>query len=496
MPIALNTATLITFIAYLLGMLGIGYAAYRATNNLSDYILGGRRLGSGVAALSAGASDMSGWLLLGLPGAIYAGGLSQAWIGIGLLIGAYANWKIVAPRLRIYTEQLDDSLTLPDYFERRFGDGSHALRVLTAAIILLFFVFYTASGMVAGAKLFESSFGMDYTQALWIGAGVIVSYTFMGGFLAVSWTDFVQGILMLLALIVAPLVVWYELGSLDAIISATKAVSPARLDPMHEVSLVGLLSLFAWGLGYAGQPHVLARFMAVRSAATVAPARRIAMSWMSFSLLGAMITGFIGIAYFVGRPEQASLLAHDPEKVFILLSQIAFNPWIAGMLLAAILAAVMSTIDSQLLVSSSALTEDFYKVFLHRDAGQAELVLVGRIGVLVLALLAVSIAYDPNSVVLALVSYAWAGLGAAFGPVVWISLLWSGMTRKGALSGMIAGATTVIVWSQLHGGWFDLYELLPGFVVSCVAVVAVSRFEHGPDAATRGDFARISKMYP
>lgn len=262
----METGVLVTFIIYLVGMLGIGIAAYRMTSNLSDYVLGGRRLGPGVAALSAGASDMSSWLLLGLPGAVYAsGGMNQIWIAVGLAIGAYLNWQFVAKRLRTYTEVANDSITIPDFFENRFKDGSKLLRVISALVILLFFTFYTSSGMVGGAKLFEASFGLSYTQSLWIGAIVIISYTFLGGFLAVSWTDFIQGILMFLALIVVPIVAVNKLGGWGETVSSVGEIDPIYLDAFSGMSALAIISLLAWGLGYFGQPHILTRFMALRS---------------------------------------------------------------------------------------------------------------------------------------------------------------------------------------------------------------------------------------
>jgi len=490
----MSTPTLITFIVYLVGMLAIGGIAYRLTNNLSDYILGGRKLGSAVTALSAGASDMSAWLLLGLPGAIYLGGLSEGWIALGLVVGAYLNWRINAPRLRLFTELAGDAITLPDYFENRFYDNSNALRLISAIIILIFFTFYTSSGMVAGATLFESSFGMEYQSALWIGAIVIVSYTFFGGFLAVCWTDFFQAILMMLAMVVAPAVVLYELNGLEAAVGQINQINPILSHWSEGLTLVGFISLQAWGLGYFGQPHVLVRFMAIESVASVAPARRIAMSWMIISLFGAMLTGFLGIAYFAERPE-AVQLATNSEAVFILLTQVVFNPWFAGFLLAAILAAIMSTIDSQLLICSSAITEDFYKRFYRREATEKELVLVGRISVIVIALLAIFVGQDPDSKVLALVSYAWAGFGAAFGPVILMSVVWRGMSRDGAIAGMVVGALTVVGWKQLSGGWFDVYELLPGFVFASLAIVLVSKFGRKPDTQVTELFDQMNSKY-
>lgn len=484
----MSTATLITFIVYLIGMLGIGFAAYRLTSDLSDYVLGGRRLGPGVAALSAGASDMSGWLLLGLPGAIYAGGLSGAWIGVGLAIGAYLNWQFVARRLRIFTEVANDSITVPDYLENRFQDHSHILRVISAAVILLFFTFYTSSGMVAGAKLFEASFALSYTQALWLGAIVTISYTFLGGFLAVSWTDFVQGILMFFALIAVPIVAVSELGGWNEATNAVAQIDPTYLNMVQGVGALAIISSLAWGLGYFGQPHILVRFMALRSAKDVPKARLIGIGWMVLGLYGAIFTGLFGLAY-INTADVADLatfnaeviteggvqMLADSEKIFITFSQILFHPVIAGILLAAILSAIMSTIDSQLLVSSSALAEDFYKAIFRKNATEKELVWVGRFAVAAIALIAVLLAGNPDSTVLSLVSYAWAGFGAAFGPIIILSLFWSGITRNGALAGIIVGAVTVVVWGDfLSGGFFDLYEIVPGFLLSGLVAILVS----------------------
>jgi len=482
-------ATTVTFIIYLLGMIAIGVIAYRVTDNLSDYILGGRSLGPGVTALSAGASDMSGWLLLGLPGALFAAGMNQIWIAIGLAIGAYLNWQLVAPRLRVYTEQANNALTLPDFLENRFADDTRLLRVLSAVVILLFFTFYTSSGLVAGAKLFEATFGLPYATALWIGAGVIISYTFLGGFLAVSWTDFIQGILMFLALIIVPIVTLLEVGSWSAVTTAVAEKSPDFLDAFHDMTLLGIISLAAWGLGYFGQPHILARFMAIRNLGDIPAARLIGMGWMVAGLFGAIFTGFIGIAYF--GPEQLD----DPEKVFILLTQVLFHPLVSGILLAAILAAVMSTIDSQLLVSSSAITEDFYKQMLRKEASEKELVWVGRLSVLIIAVIATLLATDRDSSVLSLVSYAWAGFGAAFGPIILLSLMWRSLSRNGALFGMIAGAVTVVVWKAQTGGLFDIYEILPGFIVCGAVAILVSLFGRPAGEDTKAEYDRIHAMW-
>jgi len=479
---------LVTFLTYLLLILYLGVKAYRRTHDLGDYILGGRKLGSVVTALSVGASDMSGWLLLGLPGAIYLAGISEIWIGIGLVIGAYFNWFFVARPPRVFSQEANNSLTLPDYFENRFNDKSRILRVISAVVILVFFTFYTASGLVGGAILFENSFGLQYSTALLTGAFIIVAYTFVGGFLAVAWTDAIQALLMLAALLIAPLAVVSGAGGADVVIEQMLAVNPDSTSLFADITFIGFISLIAWGLGYVGQPHILARFMAAESPLKLVPARRIAMSWMIIVLIGSVSTGLAGIAFFVDEP-----LA-NPETVFIALSQTLFNPWIAGIITAAILSAIMSTIDSQLLVSSSVISEDFYRVFVRKDASQKELLLVSRIAVIVIALMALAIASDRESCVLDLVSYAWAGFGAAFGPVIVFSLFWRNMTALSAVVGMVIGAVTVVVWSNISGGIFELYEIVPGFLFASVAIVAISVFKPEQNASTLTQYDDVKGM--
>lgn len=486
-----SNPTTITFVVYILAMVGIGFAAWRYTRNLSDYILGGRSLGSFVTAMSAGASDMSGWLLLGLPGAIFAAGISESWIAIGLILGAWFNWLFVAGRLRVYTEISHNALTLPDFFTHRFEDRSRLLRLFSAIIILLFFTIYCASGMVAGARLFEQTFGLDYQTALWAGALATIVYVFVGGFLAVSWTDTVQATLMIFALLLTPVMVMVSLGSFDESLQAIESINLSYTDMFSGTTGIGIVSLMAWGLGYMGQPHILARFMAANSVQTITKARRIGMTWMILCLGGAIAVGFFGIAFFAAHPELAAPVQENRERVFITLSQVLFNPWIAGILLSAILAAVMSTLSCQLLVSASALTEDFYKAFFRPKAGERELVWFGRCMVLLVAVIALVIARNPDSQVLGLVGYAWAGFGAAFGPVVLFSVLWGRMTRNGALVGMIVGAVTVIVWR--NGAWWGLYEMVPGFMLASLGIVVVSLLDKAPAASIQHAFTLMER---
>lgn len=486
--------TLITFLFYIVAMVIIGLMAYRATTNFSDYILGGRRLGSFVTALSAGASDMSGWLLMGLPGAIYLSGLSEIWIAIGLIIGAWLNWLLVAGRLRVHTEVQYNALTLPDYFSNRFNDQKKVLRIVSAFIILIFFAIYCASGMVAGARLFESMFDMPYSTALWISAIATISYVFIGGFLAVSWTDTIQAGLMIFALLLTPVMVLLSFSDMTQVTLALEAARPQATNVIGDLSTVAIISLLAWGLGYFGQPHILVRFMAVDSVKSIPNARRIGMTWMILCLGGAVAAGFYGIAFFQQNTEFASIVNNNPETVFMELTKILFNPWIAGIILAAILAAVMSTLSCQLLVCSSTLTEDFYKSFLRKNATQKELVWVGRFMVLAIALLAIGLASNPESKVLGLVAYAWAGFGAAFGPLILLSLFWKRMTLNGALFGMIVGAVVVIVWKNF---WSDtgLYEIIPGFICSALTIIIVSLLGKAPKEEITQRFDEAERLY-
>ena len=484
----------ITLGLYFVAMLGIGLYAYReSTSDVSGYILGGRRLGPAVASLSAGASDMSGWMLLGLPGAMYLSGLSSAWIAIGLFIGALANYLIVAPRLRLHTQLARDALTIPDYFDKRFLDRSRLLRIISSVVIVIFFTLYTSSGLVAGGKLFESAFGLDYGWGLMVTAGVVMAYTLLGGFMAVSLTDFVQGCIMFVALILVPIVALTHVGGVGGMTDTVRSIDPGLLNLFEGATVISVISAMAWGLGYFGQPHIIVRFMAVRSVRDVPMMRNIGMSWMLVTLIGALGTGLAGLAY----ASRTGLEVTDPETIFILLSDVLFHPLVTGFLLAAILAAIMSTISSQLLVSSSSLTEDFYAVFLRKDAPQKELVMVGRLTVLAVAVAAGVLAWNPEASVLNLVSQAWAGFGAAFGPLVILSLTWKRMTRNGALAGMIVGAATVLVWTYApvlaDGAKLSslIYEIVPGFILSFLAIVVVSLMGKAPTGEVAETFDAV-----
>ena len=468
----ISTEIAIMFFAYSGLMLYIGFYFFKKNKNTEDYFLGSRSLGPVVSALSAGASDMSGWLLMGLPGALYVSGFIESYIAIGLTIGATLNWAFVAKRLRIYTSVVADSITIPDYFETRFDDDKHILRVICAFVILIFFTFYVSSGLVSGAKLFESTFGLRYDYALTTGTVIIVAYTFLGGYKAVCWTDLIQGLLMMGALIIVPVVMLYHLGGFSKALTVIKEIKPNALSMGEGVSWVAIVSALAWGLGYFGQPHILVRFMSIRSTKEIPLATLIGISWMAISLMGACLIGILGIAYI----HKFDLTLSDPEKIFILMSQLLFNPWIAGILLSAILAAVMSTASSQLLVSSATIAEDFYKRIFNKKASSLTVMNLGRIGVLLVALIAFVISTDKNSSILSIVSYAWAGFGASFGSVMLFSLFWARMTRLGAICGMITGAAVVVVYKNFLASALDfpIYEIVPGFLCASIVIVVVS----------------------
>ncbi|MFL4474575.1 sodium/proline symporter PutP [Paeniglutamicibacter sp. MACA_103] len=489
-----STFQLIAIAVYLCAMLGIGYFAFKRTNDIDDYMLAGRGLKPGVAALSAGASDMSGWLLMGLPGAIYLNGLIEAWIAIGLTIGAWLNWKFVAPRLRSYTAVAQNAITIPSFFEKRLKDNSHFLRIAASVIILAFFTFYVSSGMVAAGKFFESSFGWNYFTGLFVVAGVTLLYTLFGGFLGATLTDVAQGLLMFAALIAVPIVAIFQMGNIGDLGSKIKDVNPEALNLFSSfnttngfLAAVAIFSTAAWGLGYFGQPHIIVRFMALRSPSEAKTARRIGIGWMVLTAIGAIVTALVGIAYFADSPEKEIT---DPETVFLLLSQIFFHPFVAGLVLAAVLAAIMSTMSSQLIVCSSALVEDLYNIAGKKLTPQRE-VMLGRSGVLVVAIVAAALALNRDSSILDLVSFAWAGFGAAFGPIVLLSLYWRKLTSTGALAGMLTGAVTVFVWGNIDVLSSAMYEIVPGFVLNLVVAVLVSRATYKHNATIEEEFTAM-----
>lgn len=479
-----------TFLVYFAIMFVIGIIAYRRSSDFSDYVLGGRTLGPFATALSSGASEMSGWLLIAMPGAAFLTGMSSFWIAAGLLAGTLINWLVVARRLRVYSFIANNSLTIPEYLAERFQDRALVLRLVAAVFIIIFYLFYTSSGLVAGGKLLNTVFGLDYSLAVLLGALAIVSYTFFGGYLAVSWTDVIQGLMMMLTLVIVPVAAIHELGGVSDTFSAVSEAKAGMLDVFRDASngealtWVAITSSLAWGLGYFGQPHSLARFAGINDAKNIPMARAIAVSWTAIGLVGALLIGIIGHAYF---PEGLD----DHERIFMFMIDVMFNPLVAGVLLTTVLAAVMSTADSQLLICSSTIADDIYKTIFRRHASQKELVSVGRLAVLGVSVIAVLLAMNPDSNVLGLVSYAWAGFGAAFGPALIISLFWSRLNQWGALAGIVVGGLTVVVWAQLSGGIFDIYEITPGFLLSILAIGVVTLVTPAPKDSVKQQFASM-----
>lgn len=500
---------ILAFALYLLMMVVIGALYAKKNSSTEDYFLGGRSLGGFVAALSAQASDMSGWLLMGLPGSIYALGTGQAWIAIGLFIGTVLNWIFISGRLRRYTIRANNSLTLPTFFENRFHDKKRILLFISSVTIVVFFLVYTASALAAGGKLFNSVFNVDYKLALTIGAVVILTYTFLGGFLAVCVTDFIQGTLMLVALLTVPVLAYVLVGPsnvMDYIEASGVAGGSAAFLSLFSnggeaYRAVDIISGLAWGLGYCGMPHILVRFMAVRNEKELNKSKGVAIIWVFLSLAFACIIGIIGRAYLY--PEVLS--GGEEEKVFIHMILKLFNedvaiPIIGGIFLCGILAAIMSTADSQLLVSASSVAEDIVKGIIKKDAKDETVFRISRITVLVIAVLAYLIALNPNSSIMGLVSNAWAGLGAAFGPTVLLSLYWRRTNFQGAVAGILSGALTVIVWDYLPiingqtiGGVTGLYSLAVGFPVSLIFIMAVSLLTPAPTDGMYEEFDDVSK---
>lgn len=485
-----DIAVLIAFAIYLLAMLSIGVYYSRSQQRLSDYILGGRSLGPWITSMSAEASDMSGWMLMGVPGLAYSTGVSASWIAIGIAIGTYLNWHFVSQRLRNYTEIANNSLTMPDYLKNRFHDDQNLIRIISAIFILIFFLIYTSSGFVAGGKLFEAVFGISYFSALLLSAGVVVVYTFMGGFMAVCWTDFIQGCMMFLAIVLVPVVGMIAVGGPGEVAARIAASSPQLFDMIPDTSATGviaIISALAWGAGYFGQPHILVRFMAIGNPDELVKSKHIAMTWVIISLAAAVLVGLVG-KIVVTTP----LTGADTEKVFLIMSQQLFPPFATGLILSAVLAAIMSTASSQLLVTASAISKDFYHTFVRKNASDRELIYVSRLTVLVVAALAIVLALNPDSYILTMVSYAWAGFGAAFGPTILLSLYWKRMTKNGALAGIIVGGMTVLIWKQF--AWFGLYEIVPGFLFSLLAIYIVSKLGKEPSPEIQNEFQHAIQL--
>lgn len=497
----------VSFVIYLGCMITVGVIYSKKTATSADYFLGGRNLGGFVAALSAQASDMSGWLLMGLPGSVYALGTGQAWIAIGLFLGTVANWLFISKRLRRYTIRANNSLTLPTYFENRFHDEKRILLLISSITIVIFFLVYTASALAAGGKLFHTVFGVDYTVALTIGAVVILIYTFMGGFLAVCTTDFAQGLLMLVGLLTVPIIAYSFVGSdnINTILqdSGVTGGTSIYMSLMYNhgvpYTFAQILSQLAWGLGYCGMPHILVRFMAVKSEKELNKSKGVAIAWVALSLFAACAIGVIGRAFLYPLVLEGG----EIENVFITMIIKVFTdtleaPVIGGLFLCGILAAIMSTADSQLLVSASSVAEDIYKGILNKEANDQKVLNISRYTVVVIAVIAYLIALDPNSSIMGLVSNAWSGLGSAFGPLVILSLFWKRTNFAGAVAGIISGAVTVLIWDYIPfingdtiGSVTEIYSLLIGFVVSLIMIVVFSLLTKEPSSEILAEFEDV-----
>ena len=482
------------FILYLGVMVAIGIKHYSKTDSLSEYILGGRKLGSWVTAMSAQASDMSGWLLFGLPGTayvIYTGTSEAIWTAIGLFIGTYLNWLFVAKRLRKYTQVAGNAITIPDFFENRFRDHKHILRIVSGVFIVIFFLVYTSSQFAAGGKLFNTIFGMDYTIGLIVCAVIILAYTALGGFTAVCWTDTIQGTIMFFALIIVPIIAVISMGGIDDVSLRLAQLTPESLGffPQIDGRINGLLlaSALGWGLGYFGQPHISVRFMAIESPDMIHKSRVIAMIWVGITLAAAIIIGIVGKAFMPGL--------EDGETIYMSMINTMFNPVIAGILLIAILAAIMSTASSQLLVSASSVSRDLYATIFKKDTEGPSIVWASRLTVVIISVIAIVIAIDPDSSVFGLVSCAWGGFGSAFGPLILFALFWRRMTLPGAIAGMITGGVVDLLWYNLEGGIFDIYEIIPGFIASAAVIVIVSLCSKlPPEIAEEFDSVKTTKF--
>ena len=462
------------FVIYLGVMVVIGMKYYNKEDDMSEYILGGRKLLPIAVAMSAQASDMSGWLLTGLPGLayiLYAGTSEAIWTAVGLALGTYLNWFFVARRLRKYTQVAGNAITLPDFFENRFRDKKHILRMVSGIFTVIFFLVYTSSQMVAGGKLFTTVFDMDYTLGMIIVAIIVLAYTALGGFTAVCWTDTIQGIIMFFALLIVPIVACVHVGGPGAVAENLAQLTDETLHFFPEttgghIDSLLLASALGWGLGYFGQPHILVRFMAIENSEMIKTSRRMAMVWVVLTLSAAVLVGLIGKAFM---PDLA-----DGETVYMEMIDALFNPVLAGVMLIAILAATMSTASSQLLVTASSVSRDIYAILFKKEGEEKQLVWVSRVAVVAVSVIAIFLGLDPNSSIFSLVSCAWGGIGATFGPLILFSLFWKRMTLAGAIAGMIVGGVTDLLWYNLSGGVFDIYEIIPGFLFSSLAIIVFS----------------------
>lgn len=507
-----NTWTILAFVLYLTVMIGIGVIFSKKSSNVSDYFLGGRGMNSWLTALSAQASDMSSWLLMGLPGAIYLSGLGEAWIAIGLGLGTYFNWLFVAKRLRQYSVVANDSITIPEYLQNRFDADGIALKVTCAIIIFVFFLVYTASSFNAAAKLLNTVFGIDYSLGLTIGVIVIMIYTFLGGYFAVVWTDFFQGMLMFFALLIVPIIAYGIVSADFGEIVHNVPGNACYMSLTHgsdgsAYSWQYIISNLGWGLGYFGMPHILVRFMSIKSADMIKKSRIIATVWVVVSLFASAAVAVTGYAYMSSTGMEIFTNAAGAETIFMVLVQKLTPGFIAGILLCAIVAAIMSTSDSQMLVTASAFANDIYKSVFNKNASDKLLLNLSRVAIIVIAAMAYVLALNPDTSVMSLVSYAWAGLGAAFGPTMLLSLFWKRMTMPGALAGMISGGLGVFVWNTFFTSSSPipalqgltvvdtgLYELVPAFALSIIFIVVVSLISKAPSQKVVEDFEKVNAM--
>ena len=490
-----DVPVLIAFLLYLAGMLAIGFYFSNKSKKMSDYFLAGRNLGGWVTAMSAQASDMSGWLLMGLPGAAYATGMGNYWIAIGLGIGTILNWILVAKPLRRFTEVCGDSITIPQYLQNRFKADSPLIRVVCAIVIFVFFLVYTTSAFVSGGKLFQVVFNIDptnetYTKAaVIISALIIITYTFMGGFNAVAWTDFVQGILMFVTIVALPIALISNTPNFSAdLLNSTQKIVAEGADSSGYMSLtsnmsgIDIISNLAWAFGYFGMPHILVRFMAIKDTKEVKKSATIAIVWVVISLTAAVLIGVLGRVYL--DSQGVGLSSSEQELIFIKTVKMLFPSFLGGIFLSAVLASIMSTADSQLLVTASAVVNDFYTVVVKKEASEKKLMWISRIAVMLVSVIACILALNPNDSIMGIVSNAWAGFGAAFGPAIVFSLYWKRLTLKGTAAGIIGGAATVLIWEYIlpDAVTMGLYSIIPGVIVSVLLTVIVSLIDKEPTA--------------
>ncbi len=442
-------------------LLGFAIKSYLKIKTFSDYVMGGRSLSPILCAMNAGASDMSSWLMMGLPLIFCVNGLNQVWIVVGLILGSWCSWKFVATKLRIQTEELEDSLTIPMFLERRFKDDSGILRIICSVMIILFFTVYISSCLVGGAKLFSEIFHLSYINALLISVFVIIGYAIIGGFLAISWADLLQGTLMLFAILIVPIMMFFDMSKTIDIIALLK-LKEGYLNPFYDTTFLGILTSLAWGLGYFGQPHIISKYMAIKDPKQLPLSRFICTSWMSLAMIGALFVGIFGSLFFDNSVG---------ENIFVKASYILMHPIIFGIILTAVLAAIMSTINGQLIICSSLLVEDFYKGFIKKNATQKELIFASRIGIAIVIIIALVIASDSNSSIFGLVSHAWAGLGASLGPIILFALYSNKVTKNAAIGGVISGGLGVIFFAFVP---ILSYELLPAFLLSVITIILIS----------------------